>query len=252
MQDLCGTGFALPPCIGFLRVLEDLRRIEYNDRGVLLSGRETVGNESSGPILVVDDDRDFRAYLASLFENLGYRTEQAATGAEVLPTALADRPAAVVLDVELPDVNGYEVCRELRDHYGDEIPIVLVSGERIEALDRSAGLLLGADDYLTKPVDGGELIARIRRLVERNDGNRQVPVLNGKLSLLTKREHEVLELLAEGYQQDDIARRLVISPKTVATHIQRILAKLDVRSRAQAVALALRDDGRDVVGHAAG
>jgi DNA-binding NarL/FixJ family response regulator len=207
--------------------------------------------KSSGPILVVDDDKGFRAYLVQLFENLGYRTEELATGAAVLPAALADQPTAVVLDVELPDVNGYEVCRELRDHYGDEVAIIFISGERMEPLDRSAGLLLGADDYLTKPVDAGELIARIRRLVERHVSTRHEPASNDKLARLTRREHEVLDLLAEGCEQDEIARRLVISPKTVATHIQRILTKLDVRSRAQAVAYALREDQRDVVGHAA-
>lgn len=217
---------------------------------VVREGKQ-VGTESSGPILVVDDDQGFRAYLATLFENLGYRTEQLATGAAVLPAALAEQPAAVVLDVELPDVNGYEVCRELRDRYGDDVPILFVSGERIEALDRSAGLLLGADDYLTKPLDAGELIARLRRLLDRRDSQRTTAVSNGKLAGLTRREHEVLDLLAAGYQQDEIARRLVISPKTVATHIQRILAKLDVRSRAQAVALALRHEPQDVIGHVA-
>lgn len=207
--------------------------------------------ESSGPILVVDDDTGFRTYLVELFESLGYRTEALATGAAVLPAALNDQPAVVVLDVELPDVNGYEVCRQLRDQYGDDVPIVFISGERIEALDRSAGLLLGADDYLTKPVDGGELIARIRRLVDRHNSVPPARASNGKLARLTKREQEVLDLLAEGYPQHDIARRLVISPKTVATHIQRILAKLDVHSRAQAVAYALHEGQDDVAGHTA-
>jgi DNA-binding NarL/FixJ family response regulator len=209
-----------------------------------------VESESSGPILIVDDDRGFRAYVAELFENVGYRTEQLETGAAVLAAALAERPVAVVLDVELPDLNGYEVCRELRDYFGDDVPIVFVSGQRFDALDRSAGLLLGADDFLAKPVDAGELIARIRRLVERRPPGGTASTSNGSLDGLTTREHEVLNLLAQGCRQDEIARRLVISPKTVATHIQRILVKLDVHSRAQAVALALREK-YEVTGHAA-
>jgi DNA-binding NarL/FixJ family response regulator len=149
-------------------------------------------------------------------------------------------------------VNGYEVCRELRGHFGDDVPIIFVSGERTDALDRSGGLLLGADDYLAKPVDAGEMIARIRRLVDRGVPSRQTPAQKGKLNGLTIREREVLDLLAEGYQQDEIALRLVISPKTVATHIQRILVKLKVHSRAQAVAFVLREHQHDVVGHASG
>jgi len=210
-----------------------------------------VKSELRGPILVVDDDQGFRAYIADLLEGVGYRTEQLDTGRAVLAAAQAEQPAAVLLDVELPDVNGYEVCRELRDHWGDAVPIVFVSGERLDALDRSAGLLVGADDYLTKPVDAGELIARIRRLVERTALSREAPASNGRLDGLTRREHEVLELLARGCPQDEIAQRLLITPKTVATHIQRILLKLGVHSRAQAVALALRET-QDVVGHTAG
>jgi DNA-binding NarL/FixJ family response regulator len=189
-------------------------------------------------IFVVDDDEGFRSYVVELLENAGYRTEEFASGSLVLAAAIAKQPAAVVLDVQLPDLNGYEVCRELRDRYGDSVQIIFVSGERMEALDRTAGLLLGGNDYIVKPVDPGELIARVRRLVE------PPQVLEGSstdgLDSLTKREHEVLDLLAEGHPQDEIARELVISPKTVSTHIQRILGKLDVRSRAQAVSVALR------------
>ena len=194
--------------------------------------------ELQGTIFVVDDDEGFRSYVADLLENAGYRTEQLDNGSAVLAAAAADQPAAVVLDVQLPGLNGYEVCRELRDRFGDEVRVLLVSGERTDALDRSAGLLLGADDYMVKPVDGGELIARVRRLVTPSVEGSGTP--DARLDLLTKRERQVLELLAEGRQQDEIARELVISPKTVATHIQRILGKLEVRSRAQAVAVALR------------
>ena len=194
--------------------------------------------ELQGTIFVVDDDPGFRSYVADLLENAGYRTEQLDNGSAVLAAAEADQPAVVVLDVQLPGLNGYEVCRELRDRFGDEVRVLFVSGERIDALDRSAGLLLGADDYMVKPVDGGELLARVRRLVTSSVEGSGTP--DARLDSLTKREREVLELLAEGRQQDEIARELVISPKTVATHIQRILAKLEVRSRAQAVAVALR------------
>jgi DNA-binding NarL/FixJ family response regulator len=191
-----------------------------------------------GTIFVVDDDEGFRSYVADLLENAGYRAEQLDNGSAVLAAAAADQPAVVVLDVQLPGLNGYEVCRELRDRFGEEVRVLLVSGERTDALDRSAGLLLGADDYMVKPVDGGELIARVRRLVTPSAEGSGTP--DARLDSLTKREREVIELLAEGRQQDEIARELVISPKTVATHIQHILAKLEVRSRAQAVAVALR------------
>lgn len=194
--------------------------------------------DSSGPILVVDDDEGFRSYLVAVLESAGYRTRHVATGSDAVEAAAGERPAAVLLDIHLPGLSGYEVCRRLRDLYADSVAIVFLSGARTESLDRAAGFLLGADEYLVKPVDAGELVARVRRLLERRP-NGGISSRRGNLELLTPREHEVLGLLAEGYLQSEIADALVISPKTVATHIQHILSKLEVRSRAQAVAIAL-------------
>jgi two-component system nitrate/nitrite response regulator NarL len=145
----------------------------------------------------------------------------------------AEPPAAVLLDVNMPGLSGYEVCRSLREEHGQSLPLMFVSGERTESYDRVAGLTIGADDYLAKPFEPDELLARLRGLLRRCGARSSV-------STLTRREREVLSLLADGLDQDEIARRLVISRKTVGTHIERILGKLGVHSRAEAVALAYK------------
>jgi two-component system nitrate/nitrite response regulator NarL len=190
----------------------------------------------SGPILVVDDDDGVRDFVSDLLERAGYATKQVATGEEALAAAQADRPSLVLLDVRLPGLSGYEVLYSLRERFGDGLPVVFVSGERTEAFDRVAGLQLGADDYLSKPFAPDELIARLRRLLAHSAPSADEL---GRPAL-TRREDEVLKLLANGLAQDEIATKLVISPKTVASHIERILAKLGVHSRAQAVAVAHR------------
>jgi len=165
-----------------------------------------------------------------------------ASGENAIEVAAALEPAAIILDVILPGTTGYEICRELRQRYGENLPIVFVSGERREAADRVVGLLIGADDYLVKPVDAEELIARLRRLIAKSWGSQaSTPPASPIFAGLTTRENEVLRLLAHGLDQGTIAEQLAISPATVGTHIQRILNKLDVHSRTQAVALAYRE-----------
>jgi DNA-binding NarL/FixJ family response regulator len=151
--------------------------------------------------------------------------------------ALARRtePAVVLLDVHLPDISGYEVCRELRDSFGEQLPILFLSGARTESYDRVGGLLLGADDYVIKPFAHDELLARVRRLLARSTHEDEARHYD-----LTAREREVLAHLAAGHDQAAIADALVVSEKTIATHIQHILNKLGVHSRAEAVAFAHR------------
>lgn len=187
-----------------------------------------------GHVLVVDDDAGFRAYAREVLEVGGFSVVDVADGVAALTSARATRPAAVLLDVSMPRLSGYEVCRALREEHGQALPLMFVSGERTESFDRVAGLTIGADDYLTKPFEADELLARLRCLLRRFGG------AAASASPLTHREQEVLGMLADGLDQAEIARRLVISPKTVGTHIERILAKLDAHSRAQAVAIAYR------------
>jgi DNA-binding NarL/FixJ family response regulator len=184
-------------------------------------------------VLVVDDDPRFCGFLASLLESASIDALQAGDASTAIAAAQERRPDAAIIDVALPGLSGYGLCRELRNAYGPELPITFVSGSRVDAIDRTAGMLIGGDDYLVKPVDPDELLARVRRLLERSRAWSKPSSVE-----LTEREIEVLQLIAEGLPAAEVAKRLVIAPKTVSSHVQRILAKLDVHTRAQAVAVA--------------
>jgi DNA-binding NarL/FixJ family response regulator len=198
-------------------------------------------SDSGAQILIVDDDPASRDLLEATMARGGFDAVAVSTGEEALEAAERSRPELVLLDIMLPGINGYEVQRQLRQRFGDDLAVIFISGARAESVDRVAGLMLGADDYVSKPFDPDELLARARRFVRSGEKSRaSARVGEGVSSRLTSREAEVLGLLAEGLDQRDIAARLYIAPKTVATHIQRILAKLGVHSRAQAVALVHR------------
>jgi DNA-binding NarL/FixJ family response regulator len=188
------------------------------------------------PVLLADGDENARATLAGLLGDAGFEVIEAATGEDALAVARQLVPSAVILEVPLGDISGYEVCRALREELGEELPILFVSGNRTESYDRAAGLMIGADDYIVKPFAADELLARVRRLVQRSR-----PAAARTASRLTPRELEVLELLADGRSPQEISAGLFISAKTVSTHIEHIFSKLGVSSRAQAVAVAYRD-----------
>jgi DNA-binding NarL/FixJ family response regulator len=188
------------------------------------------------PVLLADGDEDARTALAGLLGDAGFDVIEAATGEDALAVARQLVPSAVILEIPLGDISGYEVCRAIREEIGDTLPIVFVSGCRTESYDRVVGLIIGADDYIVKPFAADELLARVRRLVHRSR-----PAVARSASRLTPRELEVLELLAEGRSPQEISAGLFISTKTVSTHIEHIFTKLGVSSRVQAVALAYRD-----------
>jgi len=192
----------------------------------------------TGTVLVVDGDRAARRQVGDALGLAGYRVRGLANGSDAIAAAAADTPALVLLELELPDMTGYELCRRLRDAHGDGLPVFLTSAERTQTMDRVAGLMIGADDFIVKPYELEELVARVRRFVERRSRSRT----NGSVTGIdvTPRELDVLTLLAEGHDQNQIAKELAISPKTVATHIQHLLGKFGAHSRAQLVALAYK------------
>jgi DNA-binding response OmpR family regulator len=171
-----------------------------------------------GTVLVVDDDAAFRELVGGILGRAGYRVTEAASGEEALEAARLDHPDVVLLDVRLPGLSGHEVCRKLRSELEETLPVLFVSGERVESFDRVAGFLVGGDDYLVKPFAPDELLERIRALVRRARGQ----------SALTSREREVVNLLREGLGADEIGDRLGDAPETVRHQIDEIFQKVGV------------------------
>ncbi len=119
----------------------------------------------SGRVLVVDDDRAIRESLARALELDGYDVELAPDGATALATIRERRPDVAIFDVMMPNIDGLTLCRVLRAER-DRLPILMLTA-RTETSDRVAGLDAGADDYLPKPFDLDELLARLRALLRR-------------------------------------------------------------------------------------
>ncbi|HEY3613745.1 MAG TPA: response regulator, partial [Gaiellales bacterium] len=117
-------------------------------------------------ILVVDDDRSVRDALRRALTLAGYEVQMAEGGQQALTQAATAVPDAVVLDIGMPDIDGLEVCRRLRGA-GNRVPILMLTA-RDAVADRIDGLDAGADDYLVKPFDVGELNARLRALLRRS------------------------------------------------------------------------------------
>ncbi len=178
-----------------------------------------VGNETEvaeGRVLVVEDDEEIADVLRRSLRNEGYEVRTSGDGVEALDVATGFVPDVVVLDLGLPRMDGVEVCRRLRAE--SDVPILILTA-RTETEDRVSGLDGGADDYLVKPFERKELLARIRALLRRRPPRGSASLQVGDLTLnpatrevkrgereieLTNREFELLEYLMHN-------ERLVIS-----------------------------------------
>ncbi len=159
-------------------------------------------------ILVVDDEKTIRRFLRATLVSHGYGVAEAVNGQEALELSVSAHPDAIILDLGLPDMDGAEVTRQVRKR--SRIPIIILSVRDHES-DKISALDAGADDYLTKPFDAGELLARIRavmrRLLPQNksavfkiknlmmDIARHVVEVKGKAVHLTPTEYNVLKML---------------------------------------------------------
>jgi DNA-binding response OmpR family regulator len=144
-------------------------------------------------ILVVEDDRDIADLIAHALAKAGHETDRVASGPDALASARAAPPDAIILDLMLPGLGGFDVCRALRaDGATASIPIIMLTA-RGEESDRVAGLELGADDYVTKPFSAKELVARVGALLRRaaRPPGPTTPVLTYRSIVLDVGRHSV-------------------------------------------------------------
>lgn len=167
-------------------------------------------SEAGQRVLVVDDENAIRRYLRTALTAQGFVVYEASNGQETLNAVVENRPDVIILDLGLPDFDGIEVTRRLREW--SQIPIIILSVREAEN-DKIAALDAGADDYLTKPFGTGELMARMRVVMRRLSGKSDEPVLlvddlkmdlsrrvvtvNENLVSLTPTEYEILRLLLQ-------------------------------------------------------
>jgi DNA-binding NarL/FixJ family response regulator len=205
-------------------------------------------------VLLVDDDHLMRAGLAELLaiDPSIEVVAQAATGREAITLTRRYRPDVVLMDVQMPDLDGITATQELVDEAPDTRILILTTFELDDYV--FGALRAGAAGFLLKRTRPEELIEAVhtiaageallspsvtRRVIERLAGQ-PVPDLGDTedLARLTPREREVLGLLARGFSNSEIADTLVVEESTVRTHVKRVLFKLDLRDRIQAVIFA--------------
>ncbi|MBB4639707.1 response regulator [Longimicrobium terrae] len=195
-------------------------------------------------ILLVEDSPDLAEGLQRNLEMDGYEVSLAMKGAHALALATSDHPDLIVLDLGLPDRDGYTVLQDLRER-GSTCPVLILSARSLEA-DKLQGFRLGADDYVTKPFSVMELLARISALLRRANKPAPVAAVAGDAPRaaaldddalretfgLTARQISVTRLLGEGYSNAEIAKQLSVSYFTARNHVEQVLGKLGVSTRA--------------------
>lgn len=149
-------------------------------------------------ILYVDDYAEIREATAFVLRHAGFNVIEAPTGNDALQQAVARRPQLILLDIGLPDLDGYEICRRLKsDPATSPIPVLLLSGAYTEGEDRVRGLECGADAYLCKPVESGELIATIKALLRMHAAEGRLRKMVDELEASTRRAEEASRLKDE-------------------------------------------------------
>jgi DNA-binding response OmpR family regulator len=207
-----------------------------------------------GDILVVDDEASVVEVVSLYLQKEGFKVRMAQDGYSALSAIRQDKPALVVLDVMLPEVDGLSIMRRLRDDPTSNVPIILLTA-RSQETDRIYGLELGADDYVTKPFSPAELVSRVKAVLRRThnaaSGGGERPLHYGDLHIdpitrqvkvrgqeveLTATEFNLLWFMAQHprqvFKRDQLLENVwgfseYVDPSTVTVHIRRLREKIE-------------------------
>lgn len=204
-----------------------------------------------GPILIVEDDPNTSSLVKTYLEREGYTVLLAADGGRGLSMARQHKPCFIILDIMLPKVDGWEICRQLRRE--SEVPILMLTA-REEEIDRVLGLSLGADDYVVKPFSPRELVERVKAILRRTQGgvSQENPVLHhgslrldpvkykvtqlGKTIKLTTSEYKLLHTLMSSpgrvFSRDELLNRFyehgeTVIDRVIDVHIGKLRQKIE-------------------------
>jgi phosphate regulon transcriptional regulator PhoB len=209
-----------------------------------------AATRSSGRVLVVEDERDVAELIRYNLTREGYDVVVAGSGGDAIKQAREVQPDLVLLDIMVPQVNGWEVCRRLKqDAETRAIPVIMVTG-RVEEGDKVLGFEMGADDYVTKPFSPRELVARVRAVARRGrreerpaqlkagdleiDRHRFEVRVKGRAVELTPKEFELLAILVAApgrvFGREELldavwGRDGFVEPRTVDVHVARLRGK---------------------------
>ena len=227
----------------------------------------TRSTDGAPPILIVEDDRNTAALVAAYLEREGFATRAAHDGEQALELARRHPPLLVILDVMLPRVDGWEICRRLRA--SSDVPILMLTA-REEEIDRVLGLSLGADDYVVKPFSPRELVERVKAILRRarpapagksgllvhgdltlDDEKHKVTVANRPVEL-TASEYKLLHALMSApgrvFTREELLERFyqhgeTVIDRVIDVHIGKLRQKIEVDPAAPRYVLTVRGFG---------
>jgi DNA-binding response OmpR family regulator len=209
----------------------------------------STGNQ--GTVLIVEDDRNTAALVAAYLEREGFSTVLAHDGGEAVEAARAASPVFVILDVMLPNLDGWEICRALRQ--GSDVPILMLTA-REEEVDRVAGLAMGADDYVVKPFSPRELVERVKAILRRSrpvplrpfavlswdglelDPEKHKVARNGHPVALTTSEYNILHALMDApgraFSREELLNHCyrngeVVIDRVIDVHVGKLRQKIE-------------------------